>query len=155
MLAIASSIDRPIEETKMKRFALALSIALISAAVALGQQPVGTLPEPPAPQRESARMISPGETPEMWFYEQERRRTEDPETIVRANAQEKATQRRARLAALAWFGLSNSRPTASPDPIHGPYSPRWISNGYQPSEWIGITGGNTIILEAARGTTRY
>ncbi len=141
----------------MKRFAWVLIVGLLPTSLAFGQQPADrTLPEPPMPARENSQLtISPGVTPEMWLYEQERRRAEDPEAIVRANAQERATQRRARLAAQAWFGISNSRPTCSPDPMHGPYSPRWVSNGYQPSEWLGVTGGTTIILQADHGTSRY
>jgi hypothetical protein len=123
----------------MKTYALALVIGLLGPAMAFGQQPAARLvPEPPMPARDAVRTISPGETPELWLYEQERRRSEDPEVIVRANAQQRAAERRARLAALAWFGISNSRPEANPDPVHGPYSPRWVSNGYQPAEWVGI-----------------
>lgn len=126
----------------MKKLAIALVFALLPAA-AYSQQPADrTIPEPPTPARDSLRAISPGETPEMWFYEQERRRADDPEAIVRANAQQRAAERRARLAAMAWFGMSNSRPQANPDPVHGPYSPRWVSNGYQPAEWIGVGGSS-------------
>ncbi len=56
----------------MKKFALALLVGLLPATMAFGQQPAERLaPELPAP-RDTGRMISPGETQEMWFYEQER-----------------------------------------------------------------------------------
>jgi hypothetical protein len=58
------------------------------------------------------------------------------------------------LAALAWFGMSNSRPQANPDPVHGPYSAHWVSNGYQPAEWVGV-GGSTVIVQVDRGNGRY
>jgi hypothetical protein len=86
--------------------------------------------------------ISPGElkaTPEMWFYEQFMRQYQDPKMAVRANAEFQADQRRRRLAAMQWFGYSNSRPHACPDPIHGDYSPGWSSNNASyPYRWSGV-----------------
>jgi hypothetical protein len=137
----------------MKKFAIVLVVALLPTAMAFGQQPAERLAAE-SPARETGRIISPGETPEMWLYEQERRRSEDPQALVRAHAQQRAAERRARLAAMAWFGMSNSRPQCSPDPMHGPYSAHWVSNGYQPAEWVGV-GGTTVILQADRGTSRY
>jgi hypothetical protein len=139
----------------MKKFALALVVGFLPTTMAFGQQPAERLaPEPPS-ARDTGRMISPGETQEMWFYEQERRRSEDPQAIVIANAQQRAAERHARLAAMAWFGMSNSRPQCNPDPVHGPYSAHWVSNGYQPAEWVGVGGTTTVILQADRGTSRY
>ena len=86
--------------------------------------------------------ISPGElkaTPEMWFYEQYMRQYQDPKMAVRANAEFQADQRQRRLAAMHWFGLSNSRPRACSDPMHGDYSPGWTSNNSTyPNRWDGI-----------------
>ncbi|MGW8258281.1 MAG: hypothetical protein ACWGMZ_12405, partial [Thermoguttaceae bacterium] len=67
-------------------------------------------------------LISPGEvkaTPEMWFYEQAMRQYQDPKMMVRANAEFRARQRQRRLAAMRWFGQSNSRPHANSDPFNG------------------------------------
>ncbi len=83
-------------------------------------------------------------TPEMWFYEQEVRRTDDPRTIIRERAAQQTAQRQARLAAMQWYGLSNSRPICSPNPFTNVYSARWVSNGYNPNEWVGSAGGTTI-----------
>jgi hypothetical protein len=86
------------------------------------------------------RIVSPGEvvaTPEMWFYEQQLRRIDDPAVAFRAISAQKAAERRARLAAMRWYGMSNSRPKASIDIVHGPYSPQWSSGGYQPYFWSG------------------
>ncbi|HEY2827964.1 MAG TPA: hypothetical protein VGJ04_10220 [Pirellulales bacterium] len=83
--------------------------------------------------------ISPGDvtaTPEMWFYEQAIRRYDDPKNAVRAAAEFKANQRRARIAAMDWYGYSNSRPASGIDPFAGPLSPTWIGNGYNPNTWI-------------------
>ena len=95
-------------------------------------------------------------TAEMWFYEQERRRMEDPMFLVHAYAQARASERHARIAAMNWYGMSNARPQVSPDPIQGDFAPRWVANNYMPMQWIG-TGGprTTIIYEADRGAGRY
>jgi hypothetical protein len=109
-----------------------------------------------APAQVSAPTLSPGElqaTPEMWFYEQAQRRYDDPKNAVRANAEFRALQRSRRLAALRWFGLSNSRPRANPDPVHGNYSPRWVGNGYSPSHWT--AGGTATIVVAREPLKRY
>ena len=89
----------------------------------------------------------------MWFYEQERLFYADPKNAVRANAEFRAYQRARRLAAQRWYGFSNSRPQANPDPIHGTYSPRWVGNGHNPSHWIG-GGGSTVII-AQEPARRY
>ena len=75
----------------------------------------------------------------MWFYEQYMRQYQDPKMAVRANAEFQADQRQRRLAAMHWFGMSNSRPKASCDPFHGDYSPGWSSNNTAyPYRWEGI-----------------
>jgi hypothetical protein len=128
---------------------------LLPAAAALADGPFPPPTQSPGskPRVESMSETSP--TPEMWFYEQQRRQAEDPKAIVRANAQQKAAERRARLAAMDWFGFSNSRPNVSPDPIHGTFAPAWAGNSYDPSRWIGAGGGGVIILQADRSVLRY
>jgi hypothetical protein len=76
-------------------------------------------------------------TPEMWLYQQEMRRYNDPLQAVRQNAATRADQRRARLATQQWFGFSNTRPQASPVPFMDMYSPTWVSNSWNPYAWIG------------------
>jgi hypothetical protein len=74
----------------------------------------------------------------MWFYQQAMRHYEDPKVAVRQAAELRGQQRRQRLAALEWYGLSNARPRASSDPFHGDYSPGWsASSVYYPYRWIG------------------
>ncbi len=153
----------------MKKYALALVLALVPTAAAFAQKPATEKPAAekanadrpvaaaPAP-RDTIRVGSMGElvpTPEMWFYEQERRRGDDPQLIVRANAQQRAADRHARIASLAWYGLSNSRPSVSPDPVQGDFAPRWTSGNYMPMRWNGGGPGPTIILQADRGVGRY
>ncbi len=74
-------------------------------------------------------------TPEMWFYEQERSRYDNPKLAIRHRAEVRGQQRQDRLAALKWFGISNSRPTVSSTPMYGGYSVGWGSNTYGPLRW--------------------
>lgn len=123
----------------MKRLVIALSLTVFLPWSAFGQQPH-------ARQREPERRISLGElspTPEMWFYEQALRQYEDPKTMVRQKAEFKAVQRERRLAALEWYGYSNSRPQMSPDPMYGSSSPHWSSNSYDPFRW---RGGRSVTI---------
>jgi hypothetical protein len=95
----------------------------------------------------SAPVISPGEiaaTPEMWFYEQAIHRYDDPKNAVRAAAEFKANQRRARIAAMDWYGYSNLRPASGIDPFAGPLSPQWIGNGYYPNTWVAPAHTTTV-----------
>jgi hypothetical protein len=74
-------------------------------------------------------------TPEMWLYEQERSRYDDTRLAVRRRAELKAQQRNDRIAAMAWYGMSNSRPTVSSTPWCGGYSTHWGSNSFDPLRW--------------------
>lgn len=87
-------------------------------------------------------------TPEMWFYQQEMRRYEDPRAAVRRKAEYRAAQRQRRIAAMDWYGYSNSRPQANPTPFAGgPYAAGWVSNNYRyPLQWSG--GGRTVVYGA-------
>jgi hypothetical protein len=84
-------------------------------------------------------------TPEMWLYMQEMRRYDDPLQAVRRHAADRAAHRRARLAAMQWFGYSNTRPQANPMPMMDTYSPTWVSNSWNPYAWIGSGHGWTPI----------
>ena len=96
----------------------------------------------------AGQAVSP--TPEMWFYEQERNRYEDPKSAVRRKAELRSTQRASRLASCKWFGINNSRPTASPTPVTGTYSPTWIGNTPDPYRWSGVSGSSLVILPVER-----
>jgi hypothetical protein len=61
------------------------------------------------------------------------------EALIHQRAQERAAQRQMRLAALNWYGMSNSRPTASPTPFSSLYSPVWQMPGGRPFAWFPIT----------------
>jgi hypothetical protein len=74
-------------------------------------------------------------TAQMWLYEQEKADYLDPKLAVRRKAAAKTAQRQARIAAMKWYGMSNSRPYANPTPIMGSYSPTWSSNNYNAYRW--------------------
>ncbi len=144
----------------MKRLSLLfLGLALAVTSHGFAQEADDPFAARPARRMSStapAQIISPGEvvaTPEMWFYEQERLRYADPRQAVRAQAEYRAAQRSRRLAALKWYGFSNSRPVANPDPFHGSYSPRWVGNGYLPSQWR--AGSSTTVVIAPDAARRY
>ena len=88
------------------------------------------------------------QTPEMWFYEQERSRWENPQASVRRRAEIKAAQRAQRMASAKWYGMSNSRPSANITPLFGTYSPTWGSNSFDPNRWTTArdTANTTIIV---------
>lgn len=136
----------------MSRYLFALAIISVLASTRAHAEPpniVRTSAANATPVDLSAGQVAA--TPEMWFYTQELRRYDDPRTAIRDQAAMKTAQRNARLAAMQWYGFSNSRPLSGCDPLHGVYSPRWVSNGYMPSEWVGPAGSTTIYYAPRSG----
>ena len=111
--------------------------------------------KPAAKPLTDAVAVMPSElkaTPEMWFYEQYMHNYQDPKMAVRANAEFRATQRQRRLAAMQWFGFSNSRPSVSSDPFNGDWSPGWSSNNSSyPFRWNGV-GPTWYVARPERAT---
>jgi hypothetical protein len=56
--------------------------------------------------------------------------------IVQQKAMARSQQRQARLASMAWYGMSNSRPTAGCTPFMTLYSPVWQMPGGRPFGWF-------------------
>lgn len=79
--------------------------------------------------------VTPSMSNDLWLYLHEQRRADDPKQAIRRKAELKAEQRRQRLAAMKWYGLSNSRPTATTMPFMGTYSPTWVGNSGLPYGW--------------------
>ncbi len=77
-------------------------------------------------------------TPELYLYMQELRRHDDPKQAVRRKAEARSAARDARIAAMKWYGMSNSRPQVNPVPFMGTYSPTWVGNGRDRYDWHGI-----------------
>ncbi len=129
----------------MKMHLLLPAFCLVCCAVLTAQ-------EPAKPARDIRHEFSPGVVPptaEMWFYEQERNRHDDPKLAVRRKAEFKAAQRGNRIASLHWYGMSNSRPAASATPWFGTYSPTWSSNSSDPYRW-NATGQTGMTFSAGK-----
>jgi hypothetical protein len=94
---------------------------------------------PASADTDVTKMVSPGDvtaTPEMWFYEQAMHRYNDPKVAIRAKEELKADQRRQRIAAMQWYGYSNSRPASGIDVNHGPAQAQWTGNGSNTAYWV-------------------
>ena len=135
-----------------------LALLVFSVATAIrAQEPPSPMPpsaQPPAARSTEGYVATTGAvtpTPEMWFYEQEVNRYDNPKVMVHERAEWRANQRRSRLAASKWYGISNSRPMVSPFPWFGGYGPFWGSNTYDPLRWQPSNG--TVVV--ARPTERY
>ena len=76
-------------------------------------------------------------TPEIQAFLEQLARYESPEQRVQRNAAFRSAQRRMRIAAREWYGVSLSRPTASPLPQMGIYSPGWVGTYGNPNIWLG------------------
>lgn len=92
-------------------------------------------------------------TPEMWFYLQEMKQRNDPSTLVHRNAERRAQERRTRISAMRWYGMSNQRPRASIGPFHGTYSPTWTNGHTDPNVWS--VGGYGSILVSPRAHSMH
>ena len=98
----------------------------------------GTEILPPAPAPPG---VSPGDAlmnREARTHEQHLLQSQAQAESVHRAAIARADQRTRRLESQRWFGISNSRPTASVDPYNGDYSATWTSNyPFYPLRWVG------------------
>lgn len=124
----------------MKRLACATVLLITTASWAAAQQPAAPR-QVAVDQHPSMANV----TPEIWLYMQEMERHDDPHMAVRRKAELRAAQRNHRMAARKWFGFSNARPSASPLPVMGTYSPTWAGNDSDPYRWNGV--GPAVIIE--------
>lgn len=147
----------------MKKFWLLGVLALAASQQLNAQDRVGQAPtrQDQVAARNLRREESPtiptpsltSATPEMWFYEQERARQENPKTALRRKAELRSAQRAQRIAAMKWYGMSNSRPTANPTPLFSTYSPTWVSRAADPLRWH--AGAPTIYVVAQPRGSAY
>jgi hypothetical protein len=106
-------------------FMLALVVAACLAAPApiLGEEQELLQSEDTAVERDDS-----------WYREQPAYKP-DTRAIIIQKAQIRAEQRQERMASLAWYGMSNSRPTGAPTPFTSRYSPVWEMPGGRPFAW--------------------
>ena len=82
-----------------------------------------------------------------WYYQPSNQPSSyqpNPKAIIHQKAMAHGQQRSDRLAALRWYGMSNSRPTAAPTPFCTLYSPAWQSPNGKPFVWY--AGRPTYII---------
>jgi hypothetical protein len=86
---------------------------------------------------------------ESWYYQPSAETTTtyqpNPLAIIHQKALARSQQRQDRLAAMHWYGMSNSRPTAQPTPFCSLYSPTWQAPGGKPFVWF-VSGPPTYIV---------
>jgi hypothetical protein len=104
-----------------------LAASMLSASTALADKP-----EPSATTNRDAE--------ESWSYQPATQpAARSAKSIARQNVVQKAEllakQRQDRMASMAWYGMSNSRPMASPTPFTGNYSPSWQGPAARPFVW--------------------
>jgi hypothetical protein len=124
-----------------RMFHLSIMFAALFAAPSSGQQsPEPSFPVSGEPFSESGRdtlSAAGGVDSTAPTYSQDSRAI-DPRALVQRNAAFRGTQRQYRLTAVRWFGYSNMRPDASPNPFYSTYSPIWAGNGWAPYRWVGV-----------------
>jgi len=117
------------------------AVVTVSPSLSVAQDPkVKSLP---VPREHKEREISLGEiapTQEMWFYQQELKRAQDPKQAIRRRAEFRAAQRERRIASQEWYGVSASRPNANITPwMGGSYAPGWSGNSRDSFRWSPAT----------------
>jgi hypothetical protein len=138
----------PSSTTTSKWAPVAASAPLASTRAVADPVSTPLVPAVDTPVRLSVGTLSP--TPEMWFYEQMRQDANNPELIVRRRAEQAAAERKARIAARAWYGVSLARPQAHVTPFTYHYSPTWTPNTKYPYSWTAPRVAPPVIIEARR-----
>jgi hypothetical protein len=70
-----------------------------------------------------------------WNREQTASAKIDARAYIQQRAQARAQQRQDRIAAMNWYGMSNSRPNAATTPFTSRYSSVWEMPGGRPYSW--------------------
>lgn len=78
---------------------------------------------------------SDDERDQSWYSQQVAEDLPSPRQLIFHKAQARAAQRNARMTSMAWYGMSNARPTAAPTPFMTLYSPVWQQPGGRPFAW--------------------
>ncbi len=125
----------------MKRRLLILALVCLAGGPLSAEQPQKAAPDLRRDSSSESSSGSPSLTPEMWFYQQERTRFEDPKAAVRRKAEYRAAQRESRMAALHWMGIDPSRPYIPATPYYTPPVRPYWSISYNPYTWRMLPGG--------------
>ncbi len=135
---------------------LPIAVALLVSLMAMPAQA-----QAPAENGSTLRFsggITPGEvaaTPEMWFYQEQMNRRNDPKEALRRKAEFRTAQREARLASRRWFGVSMARPTTSTAIMNGESSAMWTGGDpLYPYRWSG-SGPVIVVNQFSRSRSTY
>jgi hypothetical protein len=109
--------------------AMVVALMLLARTPLAAQELEGRLPLSTEPATDPAYSYSQPSYPAPKSYQP------DSLALIHQRAQQYGAQRQARLAAMNWYGMSNSRPTASPTPFATMYSPAWQTPGHRPYAW--------------------
>jgi hypothetical protein len=91
---------------------------------------------PAAADESRPRVAQREEVQQNWYdYDEPSEYRPDPTAIIQQKAMIRAQQRQNRVAAMQWYGMSNSRPTAATTPFCSMYSPAWQMPGGRPFGW--------------------
>ena len=139
----------------MKRSLLSLVLLGLAATAAQAQNPFDAAPAAPglpAAQASPSDLPSP-ESPEMYMMMKMWEKYDDPKEAVRRKAEQKAADRRARLASQKWYGHSQSRPMVNPA-FGFSYANRWVGTGIHPYQWRSSTYPVIVRLPVVNTVTR-
>ena len=104
-------------------------------------------------QEPDAEFVDAPQSSDMWFYKHIVERYDDPKMSVRRKAEFRGLQRQSRIAALKWYGMSNSRPHAAPHPYTSVYSPTWHASRLRPYAWY-TTGRSPVVVSYSQRVFR-
>jgi hypothetical protein len=97
---------------------------------------IATASGPAAAEDSHVRPARAEQTDVSWYeYDEQAEYRPNARAIVMQRAMLRAEQRQNRMAAMKWYGMSNSRPTAAATPFCSVYSPVWQSPGGRPFAW--------------------
>lgn len=109
-----------------------LALAGLACVAALPCPSVAQVLDDPGPAAEGGEKWMPEQPYGEGSYSYE---APTPRQIIQNKAQRRAMARIRRLETMAAYGMSNSRPTATPAPMTGMYSPAWQMPGGRPFGW--------------------
>jgi hypothetical protein len=143
----------------MKRLLFSLSLVALLTCSAKGQEPdpfkLGPIDNAPAPAVNDAAEKGHTLTPDMYRYLIDLQRYGGPVNVTQQRAMIEADQRKQRLAAMKWYGYSNSRPVAGATPFMGTYGPHWVGNSWRNDfHWRDFGHHQTIIMSSRDGGTQ-
>lgn len=148
--AVAPSAGAPLAVPAPRNIATLRTDSATATSVAAPAPTADHVSAPAAPTTHVPLSLSSlNPTPEMWFYEKMREDYENPSLQVRRNSEQAAADRKARIAASSWYGVSNARPMAYVTPHMYHYSPTFAPNARFPYLW-GQMPASRVYLQSRR-----